>query len=331
MAVHVHQRNPNETESRRFLAAAEVPLETRPDVSIDGKILISEEIARQAEKAIELLADTLAVTTFSTRKIMSAVPTAGFSSLTEEDREWLAESSGLFQTPSQLDLSPAAIRITQETVSQLDDRRDGVTLLAEAFANTHETGRFRELARFFERAFCAPPAGIVRPLSDFLAYYDKLQYTLQEIDEWRRLRHLATHADQPSRGYVLHRDVRPVLKRVELAAYDVLLNKLNWNAPDSRRRDIWYPSGILPDGHHAVAWVNSSSIKFHAHSLFDGFGAYPYDRSCKVRSHPPDWWLDTTFPVKGQMSLETMGSLRTLSSGDLRPALIYTTAFVRSR
>jgi len=38
----------------------------------------------------------------------------------------------------------------------------------------------------------------------------------------------------------------------------------------------------------AVAWVNSSSIKFHAYSLFDGFGACPNDRSCTVRSHPPD-------------------------------------------
>jgi hypothetical protein len=134
-------------------------------------------------------------------------------------------------------------------------------------------------------------------------HYDKLEYTLQEVEEWRRLRHLATHADKPDRGYVLHRDVRPVLKRVELAAYDVLLNKLNWSTPNSRRRDIWYPSGILPDGHHAVAWVNSSSIKLHAYSLFDGFGAYPYDRSCKVRSHPPDWWLDTTFPIKGQIRI----------------------------
>jgi len=140
VAVHVHRRNPDETETRRFLASAEVPLETRPDISIDGKILISEEIARQAEKAIELLADFLAVTNFSTRKITSAVPTAGFSSLTGDDREWLAQSSGLFQIPSRLELGPAAIGVTLETLSYLDDRRDGVTLLAEALANTHETG-----------------------------------------------------------------------------------------------------------------------------------------------------------------------------------------------
>jgi hypothetical protein len=199
-------------------------------------------------------------------------------------------------------------------LSHFDDRRDGVTLLAEALACTDETGRFRELARFFEKAFRATRWHRALSLSDFLGYYDKLQYTLQEVEEWHRLRNLASHADRPGRPYALSRDVRPILKRVELAAHDVLFKKLNWNAPDSRRSDIWYPSaGILPDGQHAVAWVHSSSIKFHAKLLFDGFGAYPYDRSCEVHSHPPDWWLDTSFPVKGQASLETMGSLRTSS------------------
>ena len=310
VAITVRPRDPDEAEILRLLVAAEVPLDTRPDVDGDGKIVITENVARQAEKAIELIADLLAVTTFSARKISSAVPTAGFSSLTMEDRQWLARSSGLRQMPSRLGLSPAPVEITHDMLSDLEDRRDGVSLLAEALANSHETGRFRELARFFERAFRAPPAGIVSPLSNFLSYYDMLQYSYGEIEEWRDLRHQATHADRPGQRYVLCRDVRPILGRVRFAAYDVLFNKLNWNAPDSGRRDTWHPSGgILPDGHRAVMRVHSS-VNLHANSLFDGFGAYPYDRGCRVRSHPADWWLDTSLPVEGESTIETIASLR---------------------
>jgi hypothetical protein len=310
VALTVRPRDPSETEIRRLVLAAEVPLDGRPDVDRDGKIVITEDVARQAEKAIELIADLLAVTTFSARKIFSAVPTAGFSGLTVKDREWLAGSSGLLQTPSRLGLSPAPVGITQDMLSDLDDRRDGVSLLAEALANNHETGRFRELARFFELAFRAEPKRIVGPLSDFLSHYDKLQYTHSEVEEWHDLRHRATHADRPGRRYVLCRDVRPVLQRVQFAAYDVLFNKLNWNAEDPARRDVWYPpGGILRDGQHAVLRLHSSA-NLQAGPLFDGFGAYPYDSRCKVRDHPADWWLDTSFPIKGESTFETMASLR---------------------
>jgi hypothetical protein len=100
VAITVRPRDPDEAEILRLLVAAEVPLDTRPDVDGDGKIV-----------------------------------------------------------------SPAPVEITQDMLSDLEDRRDGVSLLAEALANSHETGRFRELARFYERAFRAPPAGIVSPLS----------------------------------------------------------------------------------------------------------------------------------------------------------------------
>jgi hypothetical protein len=114
-------------------------------------------------------------TRHGTRTISAAVPTAGFSSLTADDRRWIAESTGLRQISSRLQLSPVSVEITQDMLSDLDDRADGVALLAEALANDHETCRFRELARFFERAFRAAPTGIVGPLSDFLRYFDKLQ------------------------------------------------------------------------------------------------------------------------------------------------------------
>jgi hypothetical protein len=206
--------------------------------------------------------------------------------------------SGLSQRAQDLTLVPVAIAITDPVLHELGDRMDGVELLTEALADTRETGRFRELARFFERAFGAPPAGLIRPLADFLRYYDKLQYTYDEVEQWRQLRHQATHADHRDRRYVLARDVRPALIRVELAAYDVLFNKRDWSQPDSDRREVWRPAGGVLRDQRQVVIRTHASVRLEADPMMDGFGAYPYDRSCKIGSYPRDWWLDTVCRAK---------------------------------
>jgi hypothetical protein len=104
--------------------------------------------------------------------------------------------------------------------------------------------------------------------------------------------------------------------RVELAAYDVLFNKLNWNNPDPARRDSWHPAGgVLRDGRHAVIRARAQ-MTAEAKRLIDGFGAYPYDRTCTVGEHPGDWWLDRSFRPQGQTSIEVVGSLRSADPPD---------------
>lgn len=310
VTLTIRPRKPDDTPMRHILVFAEVPLESRADVDSDGMIVITEQVARRSENAIERFADLAAVATFSSRTITSAVPAAGFSGVTATDRDWLANCSGLSQPAQHLTLVPATIAITDPVLLQLDDRKDGVELLTEALADTHETGRFRELARFLERAFHAPQKKLVRPLTDFLGHYDKLQYTYDEVEQWHQLRNQATHADHHDKPYVLARDVRPALMRVELAAYDVLFNKRNWNKPDSDRRDVWQPAGgVLPDQRHVIMRVHGS-VRMEAESMIDGFGAYPYDRTCKISSCPQDWWLDTAFIAKGQGTIESVSSLR---------------------
>lgn len=310
VSLAIRPRKPDMTPMRQILVFAEVPLESRPGVDANGMIVISEQIARQSEHAIERFADLAAVATFSSRAITSAVPAAGFSDVTSMEREWLSSSAGLYQPAQYLTVIPAAIAITDPVLHELGDRIDGVELLTEALADTHETGRFRELARFFERAFGSPPAGLVRPLADFLGYYDKLQYTYEEVEQWRQLRHKATHADHRDRPYVLARDVRPALMRVELAAYDLLFNKRNWGQPDSDRREVWQPAGgVLRDQPKIILRVDAS-ITVEAHRMIDGFGAYPYDRTCRIASLPLNWWLDAGFRAQGQENVETVTSLR---------------------
>jgi hypothetical protein len=308
VTLKVQPRRPG-TPMRQFLVFAEIPLASLPETSDAGVIVIAAEIARQAENAIEHLADLAAIATSSRRTITSAVPCAGFSDVTSQDREWLAGCAGLSQPPRHLQLVPAGLAITDPAILALSDRYDGVQLLAEALADTHDTGRFRELARFFERAFRAQPAALVTPLAGFLSHYDKLQYTRTEVEHWHALRNRATHADRASKAYALARDVRPVVMRVELAAYDVLFNKLNWNQPDTARRSTWHPAGgVLQDEQHAVIRTHAQ-ITTEAEPLIDGFGAYPYDRTCTIGQHPDDWWLDPSFRPQGQTSIETVDSL----------------------
>lgn len=314
VTLQIQRRGDDDASRLRLLVYAEVPLESRPNLDAEGKIDIDEEIVRRSERAIELFADLAAVATFSTRIITSPVPTAGFSDVSPADRQWLAACSGFSRSSQQIPFILTMISITDSAFSTLDDRRRGVALLAEALANTHETGRFREIARFFEEAFAAEPKNLVEPLSDFLGYYDRLQYTLDEVETWHQLRHRATHADKPNspnKKPALARDVRPVLARVELAAYDVLFNKLNWNTPDAARRNVWTPTGgVLRDNRHVVQRVRTAT-RAEAIGILDIFGAYPYDYSAKLTSSREDWWLGTNQGTAAQIEIEVVESLRT--------------------
>lgn len=313
VTLQIQRRSEEDTSRLRLFVFAEVPMESRPNLDSDGKIDVGENIVRRSEQAIELFADLAAVATFSTRIITSPVPAAGFSDVSPADRQWLATCSGFRRSFQHIPFIPTMISITDPALSTLDDRRSGVSLLAEALANTHKTGRFREIARFFEDAFAAEPKKLVEPLSDFLRYYDQLQYTPDEIKTWHQLRHRATHADRPNnpnKRPALARDVRPVLMRVELAAYDVLFNKLNWNKPDSVRRDVWAPAGgVLRDERHVVLRVRTATRMEKI--ILDGFGAYPYDFSAKLKSSREDWWLETGQGPIVQINVETVESLRT--------------------
>ncbi len=53
-----------------------------------------------------------------------------------------------------------------------------------------------------------------------------------------------------------------------------------------------------------------AAIKMEAEPIIDSFGAYTYDRTCKIGPFPQDWWLDTAFRVQGQTSIESVTSLR---------------------
>ncbi|HEY3978306.1 MAG TPA: hypothetical protein VGM79_13600 [Streptosporangiaceae bacterium] len=122
-------------------------------------------------------------------------------------------------------LIPASQAIADPAIAAPGDRRDGVALLTEALADTHETGRSGN----------SPGSSSARSAPR------------------------ATHADRPGRPLAVARDIRPAIMQAELAADDVLFDKLHWSQPDTARRDTWQPAGgVLPNQQHAVLGSQAS-------------------------------------------------------------------------
>jgi hypothetical protein len=121
----------------------------------------------------------------SKRTIGSPNPPVALVAENASEWSWLSESKGIadlgfmrvvFEQQFDFDLSKLPS-------GALDDRSDGVNLLADVCSQSWPTGRFRELWRFFERAFSTPTGRLVVPLADFLGQEDE-RFTRREVQEW---------------------------------------------------------------------------------------------------------------------------------------------------
>ena len=65
----------------------------------------------------------------------------------------------------------------------LNDRLDGVAIMAEAISCTHLTGKLHEFMRFFERAFTLSSTPLIEPLSNFLAS-SKIKIEKSDVQNW---------------------------------------------------------------------------------------------------------------------------------------------------
>ena len=108
--------------------------------------------------------------------------------------------------------------------------------MAEVLEQRHETARLRIFFLLFEQAFASSPGRLVKPLAEFLAKRPGLDYTKAEVKSWiTHYRGRAMHADR--RPPLSEADVRPIIDRVLLAGYEVLVNKMTWGTADVGRRD----------------------------------------------------------------------------------------------
>jgi hypothetical protein len=202
---------------------------------------------------------------------------------------FLKDSTGLDAAPQSRSRITYEIEMSPEMLAGLTDRRDGLGLLAEAFAHERSLGRYREFMRFFELAFALPSPALSKKLYQFLSGMP-FGYSHTEVRSWCSLRHGAVHGDRKiTPNLVLEADVRPIVGRMEQAALDVLFNKQSWHDGSRQRRKLWSPMGgtTSPNGDLMIVQGTTPSITAQ---IFDGFFAYPLDLGGIITSPPQDWW-----------------------------------------
>jgi hypothetical protein len=258
-------------------------------VNESNEIVIPPEIITRLDLAIESAVNLVSVFEHSKRAISSPMPPVAFIPENDEERNWLDSTQGF--NPLGTPIIGVRFKLDSSLQTFVQDRFDGVALLAEANAQEHPAGAFHELIRVFERAFALSSAALVAPLGNFLE--DSHQgYTMAEVQKWLvDIRHPATHADRRD-YFVAERGIRPVVRRMTQAAYDVLLNKLEWRSQSVSRRDVWKPEGgtAVPLGSE-VCLTGKTPANFEA-TIMDAFNSYPVNTDVGITNFlQKHWWI----------------------------------------
>jgi hypothetical protein len=284
--------SPDGGQSLEVVLAAEMKLRYWPKITAGNTVVVTTAERQRLERVLETTANLIAVFESTARTISSPHPCVAFRAETSEARSRLVRVAGIHEQGQLQAVQEVYSAIPIEVASTLTDRFDGVALLAEAHAQSHALGRYRDLVRLFERAFALPAA---RSWQQLLTFLDtRYGYTEAELGEWSRARDPATHADARAE-FALEPDVWKLLPRLEQAARDVLLNKADWRDPSPVRREAWEPK----------AWTTSAAggakVRIHTTGtvgarILDQFGVYPSD--FKRISLPPEFWSPVTDEAK---------------------------------
>lgn len=292
--VECHRTTLKGQPSDQILVTASIQLYDLPVVDHESYVVIPDEPRRQCEAAIMLCADMLAVFGRSRRRVTSAVPSLALSDLSAEQRLAFELSKGF--RPQFRSTASAAVPIDlgdAQLVESLSDRLFGVSVLAEVHSTDSALARYRELVRFYEHAFAKQLSQSVKKMAQFLGGAD-LGYTSQEIASWVGLRDGAMHGDfKYARRLVAESDVRPLLPRMEQAAYDMLFNKAKWHDPSRERRSVYaFPCATTDAGSSALRLVQELAARF-AFAMTDEWGVFPMNLQAVLSPTPEGWWCRT--------------------------------------
>jgi hypothetical protein len=292
----VHIRPAGTQVDRTILVLkAGVELDERPSLAPDNTVLIPRRARQHAEAAIETAANILAVTDHCRRKIFSPYPFVALVSTLDEDLRWLDATKGFHGWHVSHGEAKLTVPLDTATLQSLRDRVDGVALLAEALAQEHPAGRFQYFLRLFEQAFAQPPPQLEKGLALFLEGAG-LGYVHSEIKGWANVRDVTSHAGELTPGHVLFESqARPVIARMEQAAYDLLFNKLMWGDRSQTRRDFWRPAvaTISERQYLKLSRAEATAVVFQT---LDPFEAFRFDPVIRVLPLPNGAW--SKWPAK---------------------------------
>ncbi|NVN92530.1 MAG: hypothetical protein HXX11_18300 [Desulfuromonadales bacterium] len=280
----------NRTEKGvRLIVIAQAEMKYFPKVTAQGLAVIPEKLRKQLEGCIETMGNLISLSIRGRRTISSPTPSIALLPENDEERTRLAQVHGFSFLPGNRCETGSLIKFSDigEYLEHLQDRLDGVALLVESIAHEHLTGKFHEYIRVFERAFRLSSKRLIAPLADFLCT-SAFQYSAQEVENWiLNIRHPITHADERE-CFLLESDVRPVIRRVEQAAYDVLFNKEMWRNPQSNRRDVWQPPFGTNSTNGDIFITQGFEVNLE-NQILDEFQAYPLDLQGIMKNIPIEW------------------------------------------
>ena len=274
----------------KILVFASVSLNEPPKLNPERGIIVPSEPRIELERSIEIAANMISVFEACKRSISSPSPCVAFFPEDDESREWLFQTNGIVFNMQTIPFVQPKIKPDTEYFSLLNDRIDGIALLSEALSHTHATGKFHEFIRLFERAFTLGPWDLINPLAEFLLGASNQGFSVAEVRRWlEELRHPATHADRRP-YFLLESHIRPVIHRIQQAAYDVLFNKVNWRNPDTSRRKLWSPQGGTSSPDLPNLFIIKDGTPQISFQILDEFRAYPMDLKSVIEAPPEDWF-----------------------------------------
>ena len=256
----------------------------------DNYIVVPETPRKACEYTIEILANMLSVFGRTKRTISSLAPSVAFSELSDEELKKLNSSEGIKENQRSNVSVPFKIDFSnQRFIAALADRHVGVALLAETLSSSHAVARYREFVRFFEHAFALPLPRLEKKLWQFLATSD-LGYTRDEIKTWISLRHGATHADMlKTKILIFEPEIRPIIGRIEQAAYDVLFNKEVLQDSSKSRRNVLSLITSTKGRNGDIKMAQGAELSINI-QVVDPFGVYPQNLIGGLTQIPEGWW-----------------------------------------
>lgn len=284
--VEVHAASRSEVDgSTHVLLLAIVQLDQLPKIT-QRKAVIPDSPRRAAELAIETYARLVTLKTQSRYSLASPRQTIGLKPQSTQERAWLTTVDSI-QSQDSMTAHPTIrmASLSDDALAGLDERIDGVALLADGLIGSASPGGLLGLFRVFERAFALPARKASGTLFEFL--HPRFGYTRDELSAWASLRDRAAHADVRD-DFVIAADIRPVIGRVAQAAYDVLLNKATWRTADCTRAERWIPEAWTESAAGDAVAVAGAPVPIQAF-LLDEWGAYPISNG-QVQLDG-EWWL----------------------------------------
>lgn len=263
-----------------------------------GRVVLPMSERVECEFAIDSIANLIAAFNACARSICSPTPCVALAFENDLEKEFLYSSAGIKSNVESHHGARSQIPLQAELVSAVIDRLDGVKLLAEAYTGG-ESGRYKDLVRFFELAFRLEFTHVRKALYRFLESMP-YGYTKQEIGEWISKRDPAVHADlRITKDFATASDVRDYLMRMEQAAVDVLFNKSVWGDNSSARRNLWVPPAWTKSKRGDLAALKGSTEVSILLRIYDDYGVYPRKLDTTVKGMKSNWFstFDTQIPI----------------------------------